>query len=146
MFNTVINWSVAAILASFTIMPISLNRQSAPAVGPNKEETALKGCAVKQFDDLYQFKFTGDDYEDNTVKDVGEWEYIGNNSHNCNDEIDQQACVIWVPESKIIPADLMNPIRLSNSLVLTTDSFTPDFYYVTGAVDVEIEFYNEEHN
>lgn len=152
MFNTILNWSIAAILASFTIMPGSFTRQTAPAAEPITEEAELKGCAIKHFDDLIQFKYTGLDYSEEEVQDTDNWTYHGINPSGCED-IDQRACVIWVSEEFVnpeIPASGSNPAipptLKKEDLVLATSIYVQDeTAYVTGSNDTFMEISNDEN-
>lgn len=138
MFNTVINWSVAGILASFTIMPISLNRQSAPAVGPNKEETALKGCAANfDDDDRITFHYTKDVYDEESVTSVENWE-IGLPSEPECDGTPNIPCTIAVLEQYVTGSDELDP-----SINLSALHSSGGRYYIDGSADTNMEINNK---
>lgn len=100
MFNTIINWSIAAILASFTIMPISLNRQYAPAVEPLTEAAELKGCATKFANsELIPFYYNSNDYSQEEVEKTTNWS-PGYPSQDC-DEGDDVACMIFAHQDHV---------------------------------------------
>lgn len=144
MFSTFLNWSIAAILTSFTILPVSFSRQSAPTAEPEIEAAALKGCAVKKFDDLVQFRYIGIDYQQINVEDVEKWEYVEGDEHDCLEEKNERACSIWVSEEFVNPATIFDPPTLKDSLILSSSSQLPNIYYITGSNDSAMDFFNEE--
>lgn len=118
MFNTVLNWSVAAILASFTMMPVSVNRSIAPAVEPNKEEAVLKGCATKFADDD-RIPFYFDDSQGNTKADVenlDNWK-VGEPDFDCGGN--QVACMILADENHV--DNPTTPTKLTSNIGLVVD-------------------------
>lgn len=118
MFNTILNWSIAAILASFTIMPVSLNRQVAPTAEPITEEAELKGCAANFADDD-RIPFYFDDSQGNTKADVqnlDNWK-VGEPDFDCGGN--QVACMILADENHV--DNPSNPTKLTSNIGLVVD-------------------------
>lgn len=96
MFNTVLNWSISAILASLTILPVSLNRQSIPTVESKIEEAELHGCATSfGSQGLIPFYYDGPDYSKDEVQKLSNWKHDITPTPTC-DQVDERACSIHV--------------------------------------------------
>lgn len=138
MFNTIINWSVAAILASFTIMPISLNRQSAPAVEPITEEAELKGCASNFLKaDQVAFRYTETVYDQPSVTNPNHWELMDPEEIDCSG-LAAIPCVILVHESYETTNGKLDP-----SINLTAQLSSNNNYYIVGSADPNIDIFNK---
>lgn len=142
MLSNIFNWSVVAIMASFTLMPASTGRTTAPTVEPIVEEAELKGCAVTS-QGLTNFKYIGASYSDTEVKKLDNWEFVSSGGHLCNSEADERACTISVSEEFVEPGDEDNPPTLKTGLTLSTSPYAPNIYYVTGSNASSFDFYNE---
>lgn len=121
MLSSIFNWSIAAILASFTLMPASTGRTTAPTVEPIVEEAELKGCATNfESQGLIPFYYDGPDYSKDEVEEVDNWKY-GTPSPSCNNGSDLACMILADPSHVDNPA---NPTSLLGSvnIVATEDN------------------------
>ena len=117
MVNTIFNWAIVAIVSSFTMMPASINRQSAPISEPVVEEAELKGCATNFDDYRIPFYYDGPNYTKTEVEKRTNWKHGSNPAEDCN-EVDVLACGLLVNPDFV---DDSNPsiIKLDQSINLT---------------------------
>src|SRR5690606_8888058 len=108
MLSSIFNWSVVAILASFTMMPVSINRQTAPTVEP-VTEAELKGCATNfENDDRIPFYYDGPNYTKTEVEKLTNWKHGSSPTEDCDAE-DEIACGLLVSEAYVNNLGSSNP-------------------------------------
>lgn len=142
MFNTFLNWSIAAILASITMMPISVNRQTAPTVEPLTEEAELRGCAANFADDD-RIPFYFDPSETPTkanVETLDNWIYGVDPSLSCSEHDNEVACAILVDESFV--KNLSTNPQLADGFTINAVATNPSNAYVTSSDDTSMGIYN----
>lgn len=101
MLNTIFNWTIAAILASFTLMPASTGRTTSPTVEPIVEEAELKGCATN-FESQGLIPFYFDDSNGTSqieVEDITNWK-LAPSEYSCQLGNDI-ACMIFADEEHV---------------------------------------------
>lgn len=138
MFNTFLNWSIAAILASITMMPVSVNRQTAPTAEPLTEEAQLKGCNAFLKNDQVRFKYIGPNFDKHNVEDESLWEQDEEETRSCNAQ-DVYACVIYVDESYVGSSGDLDP---SIDLQAASSLLTPTIFHIVGADDPTMTPFN----
>lgn len=140
MVNTIFNWAIAAIVASFTIMPVSINRQTAPTVEP-VTEAELKGCATNfENDDRIPFYYDGPNYTKTEVEKLTNWKHGSNPQADCN-TVNAFACGLLISPQYV--DDSTSEIKLDLSFSLIADEISPTQAFVDSIVDEDGEIFNK---
>lgn len=147
MVNTIFNWAIVAIVSSFTMMPVSINRQTAPISEPVVEEAELKGCATNlTATETVLLIYTGPTepgiITQADVENLDNWALPTSVTHNCTEDL-EIACAIRVSEDYFDE----NLLKLKPTINLQADEYEKNqekTYFVIGSADGNMEIYNTE--
>lgn len=143
MLSNIFNWSIVAIMASFTIMPASTGRTTAPTVEPIVEAAELKGCATNfENQGLIPFHFdpTMAPTKEN-IEDLDNWKPGAHPTKTC-DEAQEVACVLHVDPDFVDTNGPQQRIDSSINLVAKSQANPLSDTYVESIAHNSGEIYN----
>lgn len=142
MLNSIFNWSIVAIMASFTIMPATTGRTNVPTLEPIVEEE-LKGCATNfENQGLIPFHFdpTMAPTKEN-IEDLDNWKPGAHPTETC-DEMQEVACGLLVDPDFVNSNGPQQRIDSSINLVAKTQANPLSDTYVESIAHNSGEIYN----